>query len=176
MKHSECPIRQTAVTHVGGADARGETSGPVRLTEALFLSQQNYQQIILQQGPIHPRQPAHPPFRTFYEQILTKIQHLTSPMWKLPQLGVQKKPLSSDLLGFFVLSVERERCFTETSTALVSPALDQYKSGYWSCDSRTFAERLFRRMSGRTCWICSPAGSSSAARPDLRTHVKQAGR
>lgn len=30
MKHLECPIRQTAVTHVLGADAQRETTGPVK--------------------------------------------------------------------------------------------------------------------------------------------------
>lgn len=30
MKHLECPIRQTAVTHVLSADAQRETTGPVK--------------------------------------------------------------------------------------------------------------------------------------------------
>lgn len=69
MKHSECPIRQTAVTHVGGADARRGTSGPVRLTEALFFSH------IIGKPSFHPQQPLHPLFTTFDQSPVCQAPH-----------------------------------------------------------------------------------------------------
>lgn len=104
-------------------------------------------------------------------------------MWKIPQaerLQIAKKfkyfTIKTFLFWFVVLhecllSVERERerdCFTETSTALVSPVLDQYQSVYLSCHSRAFGkgvlqedvwENVLDPLTCRFFLCCSPWSS-----------------
>lgn len=150
MKHSECPIRQTAVTHVGGADARWETSGPVRRTEILFFSQQKEIS-----SANNPSTRAHSSMATIafrtscqfccsYEQIPTEISHLNSPMWKIPPAGhlqvaknvkyFTKKTFSLLIYSCTWMFIECwGRCVTETSAALVGPVLDQYEPVWPTC-------------------------------------------
>lgn len=58
MKQWESPIRRTSVTHIAAADARGETSGPVRRgeTEAAAVSRHK-ESLSSNRAPSSPRKP-----------------------------------------------------------------------------------------------------------------------
>lgn len=153
-----------------------------------------YQQIILQQGPIHPQQPLHILFRTFYLAFLLllwansyrnptfKVFHVeNTTSWAFAnsqkfQIFYNKNfsLLVCSFTWMFIECWERDASQKPVQhwSALSWTSISQY---ICHVTAEHLSKGFFRRMSGRTCWIHSPAGSSSAARPDLRIGVKQAG-
>lgn len=168
MKHSECPIRQTAVTLVGGADARWETSGPVRRTETLFFSQQKEIS-----SANNPSTRAHSSIATIafrtscqfccsYGQILTEISHLNSPMWKIPpaghlQIAKNFKYFTKKTFLFWFIVVHE--CLLSAERGALQKPVQHWSALSWTSMSQ----------------YDPPAASSSATRPKLHIGVTQAG-
>lgn len=175
MKHSECPIRQTAVTHVGGADARAGTSGPVRRTEALFFSQQREIRSAKEPSTRGHSPSATTALTTFYLAVFlllgansyrnitftfSRVENSTS--WAFannPNFQLFHHQAFSLLIYSWRWMLMG--CWERRAS--------QKPVQHWSALSWTSTSQSW---SGRPCWIHSPASPSSAASNRCKTGRK----